>query len=303
VKYVVIALLALILGGLIGRELWREKKPESVDPLQVILTQVRTHAVIEHERQIAIWYRACPSVIGKTPTIFMAWPAKLVYQLELGDVQIKKVGSVIKVTTAAIHSDEPSVPTDFVDYLSTTSIFTFANEQELVNHEIGKASPIARYLTTYFLVRDPSLQDDFADELRTLIEHLAGALGVQVTRVDVDIPKIVPTMQEWPRLPKLELCEGTMAAVNGLPFAKVMENGDTVPIGFRPPPSRRSLSAQQKAAASAGTGTGAGGSAPASSGAMPPGATTPGAMTSGGDAPKGTATMGPPRAVVSAPAR
>ena len=289
-KYLVIALLALILGGLIGRSLWGEKKPEPVDPVQVILTQVRTHAVIEHERQVAIWYRACPEVLGKTPTIFMAWPAKLVYELELADVQIKKTGTVINVTTAAIHSDEPSVPTDFVDYLSTTSIFTFANEQELVNHEIGKASPVARYLTTYFLVRDPSLQDDFADELRTLIEHLAGALGVPVTRVDVDIPKVLPTMAQWPKLPKLELCAGTMAAVNGLPFAKVMDNGDTVPIGFRPPPSRRSQSAQQKATASGGTGTG--GSAAASSGAM----------TSNDDAPKGTATLGPPRAM-SVPAR
>jgi hypothetical protein len=42
------------------------------------------------------------------------------------------------------------------------------------------------------------------------------------------------------------LCEGTLASVNGLPFAKVMDNGDTVPIGFRPPASRRSLGSQQK---------------------------------------------------------
>jgi hypothetical protein len=269
VKYLVIALLALVLGGLIGRSIWGEKKQEPVDPVQVILTQVRTHAVIEHERQVAIWYRACPEVLGKTPTIFIAWPAKLVYELELGDVQIKKAGTVIKVTTSAIHSDEPSVPTDFVDYLSTTSIFTFANEQELVNHEIGKASPIARYLTTYFLTHDPSLQDDFADELRTLIEHLAGALAVPVTSVDVDIPKVTLTIHQWPKLPKLELCTGTMASVNGLPFATNMDNGATVPVGFRPPPSRRSRSAQQKAA---------------------------GAETmSSADAPKGTATIGPPR--------
>jgi hypothetical protein len=268
VKYVVIALLALILGGLVGRMIWGEKKPEPVDPIQVILTQVRTHAVIEHERQIAIWYRACPAVIGKTPTIFMAWPAKLVYELELGDVQIKKTGTVIKVSTNAIQPEEPSVPTDFVDYLSTTSIFTFANEQELVNHEIRKASPIARYLTTYFEMRDPSLQEDFADELRSLIERLAGALGVPVSRVDVDIPKVELTPQQWPRLPKLELCEGTMASVNGLPFAKIMENGDTVPIGFRPPPSRRSQSGQKKAG-----------------------------VVSPSDAPKGTAAVGPPRAM------
>jgi hypothetical protein len=247
-KYVVIALLALILGGLIGRAIWGEKKPEPVDPVQVILTQVRTHAVIEHERQIAIWYRACPSVLGKTPTIFIAWPAKLIYQMELADVQIQKVGTVIKVTTPIIHAQEPSVPTDFVDYMSTTSIFTFANEQGLVNQEIHKASPIARYLTTYFLYHDPSLQADFADEIRNLVERLSGALGVQVTAVEINTPQVELKAQEWPKLPTLELCSGTMAAMNGLPFAKNMGNGDTVPIGFRPPPSQRSLSAQKSGA-------------------------------------------------------
>jgi hypothetical protein len=234
-KYVVIALLALVLGGLIGRRIWGEKPPEPVDPVQVIVTQLKTHAIIEHERQLAIWYRACPSVFGKTPQIFIAWPAKLSYELELSDVQVTREGSVIKVRTAAIHPDEPSVPTDFMDYLSTTSIFTFANEQELVNHEIGKASPIARYLTTYFLARDPSLQGDFADELRSLVEHLASALGVPVTRVEVEVPKPEVT---WPKLPKLELCEGTLASVNGLPFAKYAD-GSTVPIGFKPPQATR----------------------------------------------------------------
>ncbi len=229
-KYVVIAILALVLGGVAGRAIWMEKPQQPVDPVQVIVTQLKTHAVIEHERQLAIWYRACPDVIGKTPTIFIAWPARLSYQLELGDVQVSREGSVIKVHTSAIHADEPSVPTDFMDYLSTKSIFTFANEEQLVNREIGKASPIARYLTTYFLARDPSLQTDFTAEVQALVQHLAAALGVPVTRVDVEIP--TPPVN-WPKLPKLELCPGSMASVNGLPFAKI-ESGYTVPIGFHP---------------------------------------------------------------------
>jgi hypothetical protein len=230
VRYLLITVLALILGGLIGRAIWAEK-PVPADPVHVIVTQLKTHAVIQHERQLAIWYRACPSVFGKTPQIFIAWPARLSYQLELSDVKVERHGSVIQVSTAAIHPDEPAVPTDFMDYLSTTSIFTFANEQELVNHEIGKATPIARYLTTYFLARDPSLQGDFADELRRLVEHLASALAVPYTQVDVEVPKPQVT---WSKLPKIELCEGTMASVNGLPFAKY-EDGSTIPIGFRPP--------------------------------------------------------------------
>jgi hypothetical protein len=234
-KYVVIALLALVLGGLVGRSIWGEKKAQSVDPVQVIVTQLKTHAIVQHERQLAIWYRACPSVLGKTPQIFIAWPAKLAYELELKDVEVSRAGSVITVRTAAIQPEEPAVPTDFMDYLSTTSIFTFANEQELVNHEIGKASPIARYLTTYFLARDPSLQGDFAVEIQTLVEHLAAALGVPVTRVDVEVPKPQVT---WPKLPKLELCAGSFASVNGLAFAKT-DGESTVPIGFRPPQPTR----------------------------------------------------------------
>jgi hypothetical protein len=230
-RYIVIALLALILGGLIGREIWKEKQDTGVDPVQVIVTQLKTHAIVLHERQLAIWYRACPSVWGKTPQIFIAWPAKLSYELELSDVKVTRLGNVIKVQTAAIHPNEPAVPTDFMDYLSTTSIFTFANEQELVNHEIGKASPVARYLTSYFLARDPSLQGDFADEVQRLVEHLSAALGIANAKVEVDVPKPQVTL---PHLPKIELCSGTYALVNGQPFAKFDWN-TTVPIGFKPP--------------------------------------------------------------------
>ncbi len=236
-RYVVIAILALVLGGLIGRAIWMEKPSQPVDPVQVIVTQLKTHAIVEHERQLAIWYRACPNVFGKKPQIFIAWPAKLSYELELKDVQVTRDGTVIKVTTPAIHADEPSVPTDFMDYLSTKSIFTFANEEELVNHEIGKASPIARYLTTYFLARDPSLVGDFRTEVQELVQHLAGALGVAVSQVDVDIPTPPVT---FPKLPMIELCSGSMATVNGLPFAKI-ESGYTVPIGFKPSPAGKAL--------------------------------------------------------------
>jgi hypothetical protein len=235
-KYVVIAVLALLLGGLIGRAIWSDKKePPAIDPVQVIVTQLKTHAIVAHERQLAIWYRACPSVWGKTPQIFIAWPAKLSYELELSDVQVRRVGNLIKVSTAAIHPNEPSVPTDFMDYLSTTSIFTFANEQELVNHEINKASPIARWLTSYFLARDPSLQMDFSDEVQRLVEHLAAALGIPGVKVEVDVPKPQVTL---PKLPKLELCEGSYALVNGQPFAKY-DYGSTISIGFRPPQHAR----------------------------------------------------------------
>jgi hypothetical protein len=174
-------------------------------------------------------------VIGIDPQIFVAWPAKLTYELELKDVQIERDGTKLKVHTAAIHADEPSVPTDFIDYLSTDSLFNFANEEQIVNGEIGKASAIARYLTAYFLKRDESLRGDFEHEVQALVERLAAALNVPATEVQVEVP---PINNKFPRLPKIELCEGSSASVNGLPFAHI-ESGNTVPIAFRPVPSIR----------------------------------------------------------------
>lgn len=238
-RYLVITVLALILGAL-GARAWYKKEPDApVDPISVIVMQMKTHAIIEHERQVAVWYRACPQVPGIDPELFIAWPAKLSYELELSDITIERAGDTLRVHAQAIHPDEPAVPTDFLDYLSTNSLFTFSNTQELVNHEIQKSSGIARYLTTYYLMRDDSLRGDFIAEIQGLVTHLAGALGVPASKVEVDIAK---DDLKLPRIPKLELCKSSYASVNGLPFARV-EDDFMSPIGFRPPPSRRANSA------------------------------------------------------------
>jgi hypothetical protein len=229
-RYAVIAVIALVLGAFIARSYYKKDEPEPVDPITVIVMQMKTHAIIEHERQVAVWYRACPKVTGVDPEIFIAWPAKLSYELELRDVAIERSGDVLKVRTRAIHPDEPAVPTDFLDYLSTSSVFTFRNEQELVNQEIQKSSALARYLTSYYLLRDTSLRGDFTTEVEGLVARLAGALGVPVSKIEVEIAREDPKL---PKLPTLELCTGGAASVNGLPFAR-NEDAFTVPIGFRP---------------------------------------------------------------------
>lgn len=221
-----VATLALALGILLARGWWKEAP--AGDPIQVIVTQVKTHAIIEHERQIAIWYRSCPEVVGIDPEIFVAWPGKLSYELALADVEITRDGDVLTVKTGAIRADEPAIPTDYMDYLTTSPWFNFANEQELVNREIARASPIARYLSVYYQRRDPSLVEDFRKELAELVQRLAGALGLAVSAVQVEIPAVEAKL---PKLPMLELCASTTASVNGLPFAKV-DAGYTTPIAF-----------------------------------------------------------------------
>lgn len=225
-RTLLVAALALVLGILLARGWWQGAP--AGDPVQVIVTQVRTHAIIEHERQIAIWYRSCPEVVGIDPEIFVAWPGKLSYELGLADVEITREGDVLTVKTGAIRADEPAIPTDFIDHLTTSPWFNFANEQELVNREVARASPIARYLSVYYQRRDSSLVEDFRKELAELVQRLAGALGLTVSAVNVEIPEVDAKL---PKLPTLELCESTTAAVNGLPFAKV-DAGYTTPIAF-----------------------------------------------------------------------
>jgi hypothetical protein len=228
-KTAFIAILSLVIGVFIARAIWLDK-PEPVDPVHVMVTQLKTHAIIEHERGVAVWYRACPDVVGIDPQLFVAWPAKLSYELELNDVVIERSGTVLKVKTKAIKGDEPAVPTDYMDYLSTNPLFNFSNEQQLLNEEIGKASGLARYLTTYFLMRDTSLTRDFSEELERLVRRMAGALAVPVTSVEIEIED---GKLKLPKLPSISLCAGSFASANGLPFAK-LEDQHTVPIRFDP---------------------------------------------------------------------
>jgi hypothetical protein len=228
-RYVLVTIVALLAGAFL-MHWWLGEEEPPVDPIHVIVTQLKTHAIVEHERQVAIWYRACPEVTGMNPQIFVAWPAKLSYELGLGDVRIERSGTRLTVRTSGIRADEPAVPTDFLDYLSTDPLFNFANEQQLVNDEVRKASGIARYLSTYYLGQDSSLREDFVREVQSLVGRLADALGVAVDGIDVELPA---TDTRRFRLPQLELCQGTSASVNGVPFAKAAED-HTSAIRFDP---------------------------------------------------------------------
>lgn len=226
-RYLLLAVLALTVGAWIGVRLSSEPVPP--DPITVIVTQLKTQAVIEHERQIAVWYKACPRVTGVDPYMFVAWPGKLSFELPLTDVVVEREGRTLAVRTAGIKVDEPALPTESLDYLSTEPLLNLVNESELVNAELKKASGIARYLATYHLKRDATLYEAMAEELRALILRVGGAVDAGITEVAVDIPRPDPKL---PPLPALELCPGTRAAVNGLPFAKD-ESGHLVPIAFR----------------------------------------------------------------------
>jgi hypothetical protein len=236
-KTVFAVLFAMALGAL-GYALWA-RKGEGESPLLVMVTQVRTRAIVEHERQVTVWYKACPEVMGKNPEVMVIWPAKLNYELDLTQTKLSLAGDVLKVTTPPIRADDPSIPTEAGEYLAQTSFWTLENEQTLVMREMQKATPLARHLTSYFLHHDVGLSSYFREELDTYLRGIAGALAVKISRIEIEIPQErVPIL---PR-PPLALCEGTLALANGMGFARRQDDGAIVTVNPsreapKPPPA------------------------------------------------------------------
>ena len=228
----VFAAALMFIGYVLGD--WFIPKP---DPIKAIVTQMRTRAVIDHERWVSVWYRACPEATGLNPTMLVTWTGKLNYKLPLYNLNIKRVDDAVGKTRLVVKTDaievaEPTVPTDWIDALSTKSVFTL-NEEELVDREKSHASQIARYLSQLYLKRDAtkSIEKDMTRELQVLTSDLAGVLGLQ----DLEITTEVST-PEGPldvSFPDLALCDNARLTVNGIPFD---------------PPSRDDLNTEEKSA-------------------------------------------------------
>src|SRR5262245_46495109 len=139
-RYIALIVAMLVVGAYLGYRMKSEPPPE--DPIRIIVTELKTQAIIEHERNVAVWYKACPEVAGVNPLMFVAWPGKLSYELPLTNVVIERSGPKLKVRTEALRADEPQVPTDTLDYVSTEPVFNLVDEADLIKAEMGKASAI-----------------------------------------------------------------------------------------------------------------------------------------------------------------
>jgi hypothetical protein len=231
-------LIAIVIAaavGAIGYSFWTKKDAEE-SPLNVMITQMRTRAIIEHERSVTVWYKACPEVKGINPEVMVIWPAKLNYELDLAETKLSLTAEgVLHVTTPPIRADDPSVPSEVGEYMAQTSFWTLESEQAIVMREMHKATPLARHLTAYFLRNDVGLSQHFKEELETYLRGIVGALGVKVTRIDIDIPKAEVTI---PARPDLTLCEGSVALANGMGFARRQNDGSVIGIYPKTPTMR-----------------------------------------------------------------
>jgi hypothetical protein len=223
----VIAILIAVAAGAIGYAMWIRKDAEE-SPLMVMVTQMRTRAIIQHERQVTVWYKACPETRGVNPQVMVIWPAKLNYELDLADVKLNLgVDGVLHVKTPPIRAEDPSVPSEVGEYMAQTSFWTLDSEQAIVMREMQKATPLARHLTAYFLRNDVGLSAHFKEELESYLRGMTGALGVPVKSFDIEIPEqevVIP-----PR-PEITLCEGTVAIANGMSFARRQADGTVIGI-------------------------------------------------------------------------
>ena len=239
----VIALIIAVAVGAVGYAFWIRKDAEE-SPLNVMVTQMRTRAIIEHERQVTVWYKACPEVKGINPQVMVIWPAKLNYELDLAATKLSLgADGVLRADTPPIRADDPSVPSEVGEYLAQTSFWTLDSEQAIVMREMQKATPLARHLTAYFLRNDVGLSAQFKEELETYLRGIAGALALPVTRIEINIPEVEVNI---PQRPELSLCEGTVALANGFGFARRQADGTV--IGIYP---RRSSTMQSPEASSA----------------------------------------------------
>jgi len=222
-----IALIIAVALGAIGYSFWVRKDAEE-SPLNVMVTQMRTRAIIEHERSVTVWYKACPEVPGINPQVMVIWPAKLNYELDLAETKLSLgPDGILHVSTPPIRADDPSVPSEVGEYMAETSFWTLESEQAIVLREMQKATPLARHLTAYFLRNDVGLSAHFKEELETYLRGIAGALGVVVKKIEIDIPTVDVKI---PPRPELSLCEGSVALANGLAFARRQEDGTVIGI-------------------------------------------------------------------------
>src|SRR3982750_697594 len=220
-----IALIIAVALGAIGYAYWTKRDAEE-SPILVMVTQMRTRAIIQHERQVTVWYKACPETRGVNPQVMVIWPAKLNYALDLAATKLDLgADGVLHVKTAPIRAEEPSVPSEVGEYMAQTSFWTLESEQAIVMREMQKATPLARHLTAYFLRNDAGLSQHFKEELETYLRGIAGALGVVVTKIEIDIPTVEVAI---PARPELTLCEGSVALANGLGFARRQADGTVV---------------------------------------------------------------------------
>ena len=225
-KNVIALVIALALGAL-GYSWWVNKDAEE-SPLNVMVTQMRTRAIIEHERQVTVWYKACPEVKGINPQVMVIWPAKLNYELDLAATKLSlSADGVLRADTPPIRGDDPSVPSEVGEYLAQTSFWTLDSEQAIVIREMQKATPLARHLTAYFLRNDVGLSTQFKEELEAYLRGIAGALELPVTRIEINIPH---EDVKIPARPDLSLCEGSIALANGFGFARRQDDGSVIGI-------------------------------------------------------------------------
>lgn len=223
----IIAIVIAVAVGAAGYSFWQRKDAEE-SPLVVMVAQMRTRAIIEHERVVTVWYKACPEVPGVNPQVMVIWPAKLNYELDLADTKLSLgADGVLHVQTPPIRTDDPSVPSEVGEYMAQTSFWTLDSEQAIVMREMQKATPLARHLTAYFLRNDAGLSDHFKEELETYLRGMAGALGVVIKKIEVEIPEVKVVI---PPRPEITLCEGTVALANGLGFARRQGDGTTIGI-------------------------------------------------------------------------
>ncbi len=182
------------------------------DPIRIIEHGVRTKAVIQHEKDVTVWYEACPEVPGFNPRLFMLWPATLNYEVSISNAQLSVNGGALEIETGPIQIDKPSIANNLIESIPKRTFFNFSDEDRLINNEIRKTSSIANHIAARYLADGADIRASVSDKVREFITDISDALQVQYDTVIVRVAE--GDVLESP-LPPLELCRGTPFRLNG----------------------------------------------------------------------------------------
>lgn len=216
------ATLLFLFVGILGGWFLHKFIAGTQDPIRVVENGVRTKAVVQHEKDVTVWYETCPEVAGINPRLFLLWPATLNYEVSISNADLQYDGESLVVNTGPIVIDKPAITTNLIESIPKKTFFNFSDEDRLMNGEIRKTTGIANHIAARYLAHGEDIHASISGKVREFVSDISDALQIPYDTVLVNIADSAPVEVE---LPELELCRGTPFRLNGTVISEASQMG------------------------------------------------------------------------------
>lgn len=178
---IIVGLLLAI--ALVAAGAWFGQYYHQTSPILItnLVANMQDDTVVEHERDMVIWYRTCPKKIhwhDISPEILVIFPSTVRYELSLQNISLPELvdGEWI-VEAGPIIADKPVIDTNRQTSLADGNPLT--DEGEYLNRETARMTPIASYLA---------------------LQQLQSEQNVIRKRMTLQIEKLIQSMQNASQL-------------------------------------------------------------------------------------------------------